>query len=301
VFVTRRRRGCGKVGIPPLLRDFQAEWETCFWFSTQRLFHSLPTTLRFFQQRPALYVIASDDMQSVSDGQRVIEMFVHEDSATRQTAAPARRFDLQPAVAELNGVVAGYGARLLDGKDEIQIPAPTGHEGMAWLKGGDAETPVEIGDVFLAQELVGSLWRGDPAQAQLLREPALPSAEVPLRATPGLRGVGRNHLNAQLLQCSAHLREPLRIDLSARPGRFEEMAGAIAVKGTERPLLLDHFAQRRHHRAGRFLLDQWGVIDLAVGIVEHDQQVVPAIVLKPAMVPLENLEISEWMGVIFVS
>src|SRR5579863_9768107 len=29
----RRRRGCGKVGIPRLLRDFQAEWKTCLRFS----------------------------------------------------------------------------------------------------------------------------------------------------------------------------------------------------------------------------------------------------------------------------
>jgi hypothetical protein len=25
----------------PAVRDFQAEWETCFWISTQRLFHRL--------------------------------------------------------------------------------------------------------------------------------------------------------------------------------------------------------------------------------------------------------------------
>jgi hypothetical protein len=36
----RRRRGCGKVEIPQGLRDFQAEWETRVWFSTERLFHS---------------------------------------------------------------------------------------------------------------------------------------------------------------------------------------------------------------------------------------------------------------------
>ncbi|MBZ5641906.1 MAG: hypothetical protein LAO19_04035 [Acidobacteriia bacterium] len=35
-----RRRGCGKVGIPRRLRDSQAQWKSCFYFSTQRLFHS---------------------------------------------------------------------------------------------------------------------------------------------------------------------------------------------------------------------------------------------------------------------
>ncbi|MGA9884349.1 MAG: hypothetical protein WBQ34_11585 [Candidatus Acidiferrales bacterium] len=33
------RRSGGKVGIPWVGRDSQAQWETCLWFSTQRLFH----------------------------------------------------------------------------------------------------------------------------------------------------------------------------------------------------------------------------------------------------------------------
>jgi hypothetical protein len=39
--VDRSRRGCGKVGIPRGLRDFQVRWESPKDFSTERLFHSL--------------------------------------------------------------------------------------------------------------------------------------------------------------------------------------------------------------------------------------------------------------------
>src|ERR1700758_4226028 len=38
--VTRRRRGCGNVGIPRLLRDFQVRWE--LWKSRGRTFPRVP-------------------------------------------------------------------------------------------------------------------------------------------------------------------------------------------------------------------------------------------------------------------
>src|SRR5260221_13826193 len=65
----RRRRGCGKVGIPRLLRDFQAQWKTCFWFSTERLFHSLflAIPLALAQPRPSLRGVAADQVRSVPD------------------------------------------------------------------------------------------------------------------------------------------------------------------------------------------------------------------------------------------
>ena len=132
-------------------RDFQTQWETCFWFSTERLFHSLPAS-RFplFQQRPTLRVIAPDDVRSVTDGPGAIQMLVHQHSAAGQTATPAGGLDLQPVVSELNGIVASHRAGLLDGEDQVQIPMPTRQEGAARLSRLDPETPVELGDVFVA-------------------------------------------------------------------------------------------------------------------------------------------------------
>src|SRR5467141_3220619 len=73
----RRRRGCGKVGIPRPLRDFQAQWEPCLWVSTERLFHSLSPAipLLFAPPRPSLRVVTAHDMRPVPNTPGFIQMF----------------------------------------------------------------------------------------------------------------------------------------------------------------------------------------------------------------------------------
>src|SRR6266853_3082948 len=85
-----RRRGCGKVGIPRLLRDFQAQWKTCFLFSTQRLFHNLFPAIQFAlaQPRPSLRGVATDDVWPVPDTPGFIQMLAHRDR-TNPLAFPA--------------------------------------------------------------------------------------------------------------------------------------------------------------------------------------------------------------------
>src|ERR1700730_5498103 len=61
------------------------------------------------------------------------------------------------------------------------------------------------------------------------------------------------------------------------------MAAPVAIQGAKYPLPLDHFFQARHHRDRRFLFYQLGVVDLAAGIVQDDDQVRPALILEPAM------------------
>src|SRR5258705_13852151 len=61
------------------------------------------------------------------------------------------------------------------------------------------------------------------------------------------------------------------------------MTAPVAIQGTKYPLLLDQFLQSRHHRDRRFFFHQLGVVDLAAGIVQDDDQVMPALILKPAM------------------
>src|SRR5882762_5018863 len=62
----RRRRGCGEVGMPGLLRDFQAEWKSCFSFPRSAFSTALSPadSSRKFLRRPvsqaavrALFVI----------------------------------------------------------------------------------------------------------------------------------------------------------------------------------------------------------------------------------------------------
>ncbi len=61
------------------------------------------------------------------------------------------------------------------------------------------------------------------------------------------------------------------------------MAAAVAIQGAKHALPRDHCLQPRHHRQRGFFFHQLRVIDLAGGIVENHQQVVPALVLEPAM------------------
>ena len=76
------------------------------------------------------------------------------------------------------------------------------------------------------------------------------------------------------------LRQPVGIDLASRFGVSQEMAAVIAVQGTENALALDDFLQSHHHRERRFFLDELRVIDLAGGIVQDDDQVIPTFVLE---------------------
>src|SRR5713226_9448625 len=73
------------------------------------------------------------------------------------------------------------------------------------------------------------------------------------------------------------------IDSSSYLGSEPEMAAPVAVQGAEHTFPLNHFFQPRHHRQGRFFFHQLRVIDLAAGIIQNHNQVIPALVLEPAM------------------
>jgi hypothetical protein len=68
------------------------------------------------------------------------------------------------------------------------------------------------------------------------------------------------------------------------------MAAAVAVQRAKQPLLLNHLAQAGHHGACRFLFHQLRVVDLAGRIVQDHDQVVPPIVLKPAVLAAINVQ-----------
>jgi hypothetical protein len=73
------------------------------------------------------------------------------------------------------------------------------------------------------------------------------------------------------------------IDLATHLGGEPEMAATIAVQGAEQPLAFQHFPQPRHYRQRRFFLHQLRIVDLTGGIIQNDDQVVPTLVLEPAM------------------
>jgi len=190
-------------------------------------------------------------------------MLVHDHPAPRQGVAPRRLFDLQPAVADLDRVVAVHRPLLLHRKDALQILPAQRNQRAAWLRRRNAELLVELGDVFFPQKTVRFLHRANSAHAQLLRESPWPGAKISFPASTRLRRIGRDHANSQLSERPSHLRQPLRIHFPAGFWRLKKVAGAVAVEGAKHALPLNHFAQCRHHRSRRFLVHQLRVVNLA--------------------------------------
>lgn len=115
-------------------------------------------------------------------------------------------------------------------------------QGTATPRRRHLKAPVELSDLVFAQEPVGRFQRRDPMQPQLLRQASLPGAEVALRTPARLRRLGRDHLNAEVMQGASYLGQPLRIDLAGRLRCEPEVTAPITVQGTEQTLALDHLA-----------------------------------------------------------
>ena len=68
------------------------------------------------------------------------------------------------------------------------------------------------------------------------------------------------------------------------------MGSAVGIERTEQPLLFNHCPQPGHHGGGRFLLGQLRIVDLAGGVVQDHDQVVPALILKPLMIAAVDVQ-----------
>src|SRR5437016_12212210 len=94
--MTGSSRGCGKVGIQSLLRDFQARWESrVLDFSSSRLFHS-PSALRFVVcQGRTLGTVSAHPARSMGEALASVEVLMDAHGTARQASSPAHRFNLR--------------------------------------------------------------------------------------------------------------------------------------------------------------------------------------------------------------
>ena len=131
-------------------------------------------------------------------------------------------------------------------------------------------------------------------ESKRLLNPASSSISIPCsRSSCGRRScqvpklhslrVGQNHLHSQFPRRPSHLRQTVLVHFAARLRRQPEIAPPIAVWRAEPAFALDYFPQRRQHRPVHIFFQQLRVVDLARGIIQNDDQVVPTLVLKPAM------------------
>jgi hypothetical protein len=98
--------------------------------------------------------------------------------ASGQGMAPVGALELHHQVVKAYGVVLVNGALVVLREDHFQVPVPAGNKRRTSLRCRNREEAVELGDVVIVEKLVGPFQCSDPAQAQLLRESALPGGEV---------------------------------------------------------------------------------------------------------------------------
>src|SRR5215831_2467062 len=75
----------------------------------------------------------------------------------------------------------------------------------------------------------------------------------------------------------------------ATPSVVASIMWATMMNRAKYTFALDYFLLSGHHRQSRFLFHQLRVVDLAGGIVQNHDEVIPALVLKPLM-PAETIQ-----------
>src|SRR5437879_6651391 len=134
----------------------------------------------------------------VEDEQPAIEEFADLGAAAGVGAAAGAPGNLHPTRAEADGVVAGDDAWIATAEETIELagrpPPDAGRVGR-----GPGEAAVEVGEEG-GQVGIGRLEGGDPAEAQLADEAVLQGLPQTLDAALGLRGVGLDIADAELLQ-----------------------------------------------------------------------------------------------------
>ncbi len=95
-------------------------------------------------------------------------------------------------------IVAGV-AVFLNAENLAKIDARDCNESRAFPFGLDREARIVGRNIDIPDEGVGGLDRGDPGQRKLLGQTVLQSVEDAFRAAPGLRRIGRDMFDAQMM------------------------------------------------------------------------------------------------------
>src|ERR1700738_1709815 len=85
-----------------------------------------------------------------------------------------------------------------------------------------------------------------------------------------------------------------RSTISPSFGVSQKWLPRSVYKAQKIPRCSTHFAQRGQRRGRGFLLHQLRVVDLAGGVIENDEQVVPLLAAEPAM--LASVDVQQHPG-----
>ena len=172
---------------------------------------------------------------------------------------------------------------LLDAQDLVEVDAGNGREGRAFAGRQNRETGVVGGQVDVAKEGVGRLDIGYAGERELVDETILKRPERPLRTTPGLRRIGPDMLDPELLERPPHLSRMAAIDLAAGFRRVKVVRPAIGVEAHRQAALAEHLLQRPEGRGRALLLGQERRVDRPRRVVHGHDQVERLLALEPGV------------------
>jgi hypothetical protein len=132
-----------------------------------------------------------------------VEELAHLDAAAGVGTAARPWRELQPAHAEADGVVPSDRTRVATAEDPVQLtrrPPPDGGD----VRGRARKAPVVVGNEG-GQELLGRLKAGDTTHPQFTGEAILQGGPEPFDPALGLRRVGRDVGDPQILEHPAEV------------------------------------------------------------------------------------------------
>jgi hypothetical protein len=170
-------------------------------------------------------------------------MDAHIDAASRVAAPGGAGGDLKEAAVDREGVVLLDGTSIREAADRVEVGGSSAPRG-GRIRGASGEACVVAG--HKSGEHAGRVGKGAGVrQAELDHETILEGAEEPFDPTFGLRGMGADPLNAQLVKRASDLGMPasaleLLLDRERGIGVRAKDAMAIGVDGDGHPVAVDN-------------------------------------------------------------
>lgn len=147
--------------------------------------------------------------------------------------------------------------------------------GIARISRFNGATPVVIRDINLTEELIGLWDRGNTSQAKLFDKTVLVSIKAPFDASFRLRAIGTGDLNTEFIHGASKLGHGLVVAklffngglaVDFVDGVLVDIEGDRTAPGQEVRLCGFHEVE------GIFHGNEFGVQDLAGGVVDEDQE-----------------------------
>jgi hypothetical protein len=185
----------------------------------------------------------ADAQGAVKDPERAIQVSVDLHPGAHMVMPVWTFGDLQDEPAIVNGVVILDDPFLLDAEDVFDVEPGCLHEGRLFAFGLDRNALIVGWNIDFPQISVGCIHVPNLLQCQFLDQPILMGFEGSFAASPGLRTVGRDMADIQLLQCAANLGQVGLVHLAARIPREEIVAAPIRVKRAKQAMPFNDFVQ----------------------------------------------------------